>query len=95
MLFSFTFTSDCHEWLCEGCEKAHKRVRMTKEHALLPLPDAEDFLEREKKKSASEGGGETGTGEDSTGEAAGNNRGVYCKVSCWTIGVLVLLIMDD
>ena len=58
---------------------------MTKEHALLPLPDAEDFLEREKEKSATDGGGgEAGAGDDSSGEAAGNNRGVYCKVSCIT-----------
>ena len=72
------FHSDCHEWLCEGCEKAHKRVKMTKEHALLPLTEAEEFLEREKKNAE---GGEAGGGDDSAGDAAGNNRGVYCKVS--------------
>ena len=44
-VFFSSVSSDCHEWLCEGCEKAHKRVKMTKEHALLPLADAEEFLE--------------------------------------------------
>ena len=53
-------------------------MKMTKEHALLPLADAEEFLEREKK---GVDGGDAGNGEDGTGDAAGNNRGVYCKVS--------------
>ena len=51
---------------------------MTREHALLPLADAEDFLQKEK---SAEEDGKGGAGDDATADATGNNRGVYCKVS--------------
>ena len=32
------FCLDCKEWLCEGCVAAHKRVKLTKNHALSDDP---------------------------------------------------------
>ena len=52
---------------------------MTKEHALLPLAEAEEFLQQEKKYVDEEG--KAGAGDDAAADATGNNRSVYCKVS--------------
>ena len=31
------FCTDCNEWLCEPCAQAHRRVKMTKEHSIVPV----------------------------------------------------------
>ena len=31
-----SFCADCSEWLCDGCVQAHKRVRVTKDHNVMP-----------------------------------------------------------
>jgi len=31
------FCTDCSEWLCEPCAQAHRRVKVTKEHSVVPV----------------------------------------------------------
>jgi len=31
------FCTDCSEWLCEPCAQAHRRVKVTKEHSVVPI----------------------------------------------------------
>lgn len=48
-----SFCNDCHEYLCDECVFAHKRVRMTKDHTIVPKDDVkkdEDIPDTSKQK---------------------------------------------
>ena len=34
----------CNEYLCDNCVRAHQRVRLTKDHTIVPLPSFEDVV---------------------------------------------------